>query len=137
MLELSAVKKLANVKSGLESDASAENFRTLAEEYSSNSSVDLEEASYAYINGNISKEALMWVLEERKAGDYEVFETESGTYILYFVEQGETYRNLSVNSKLVSEWVEQLTKTTVENCKFDLEAALNGSVELKFNQQQS
>ena len=73
----------------------------------------------------------MWAMEDRKEGDYEVFETSTGTYVLYFKGNSETYRNLSVNSALVNEWVEQLTATAVANSKFDLGAALNGAVELK------
>ncbi|MBP3412243.1 MAG: hypothetical protein J6K89_03200 [Oscillospiraceae bacterium] len=128
-----AAEKLEAVKSGLAADASEENFRKLATDNSSNSSVDLEEAAYSYINSSISKDAMLWAMEERKAGDYEVFETSTGTYVLYFLSNSETYRNLSVNSNLVNAWVDQLTATAVANCKFDMDAAMNGAVSLTLN----
>ena len=130
---LTAAEKLEAVKAGLEADGTEESFRTLASEHSSNTSVDLEDTAYSYLNSYISSDAFLWVLEGRQAGDYETFETADGTYVLYFCGTSETYRNLSVNSALVSEWVEQLTATAVANCKFDLEAALNGSVALTLN----
>ncbi len=128
-----AAEKLEAVKAGLAADGSEESFRTLASEYSDGSSTNLEDVAYSYMESYISTDALLWVMEERKAGDYEVFETSNGTYVLYYVGTSETYRNLSVNSKLVSEWVEQLTATAVENCKFDMEAAMNASVALTLN----
>ncbi len=128
---LTAAQKLEAVQSELALKATEEKFRELASEYSGNSSVEMMDVSYAAIVENISRDALIWTVEERKAGDYEVFETESGTYVLYYQGTGETYRNLSVNSALINEWVEELTDTAVTNCKFDLDAALNGAVDLK------
>ncbi len=128
---LTAAEKLEAVKFGLEADGSEKSFRDLAAKHSGSSSVEIKDATYTAINDNISKDALLWVMDERKAGDYEVFETESGTYVLYYQGTGETCRNLSVNAALVTEWVEDLTDTAVENCKFDLDAALNGAVDLK------
>ncbi len=128
---LTAAEKLEAVKSGLAADASEESFRELASNYSGNSSVEMKDVAYTAINDNVSKDALQWVMAERKAGDYEVFETESGTYVLYYQGTGETYRNLSVNATLVTDWINELTDTAVANCNFDLDAALNGAVDLK------
>ena len=133
---MTAEEKLEAVKNGLAIKVTEEKFRELAEKYSDGThAVDLEEASYSYISGNISGKALLWAMEEHEVGDYEVFETSSGTYVVYYNGLGETYRNLSVNSKLVSEWIEKLTKEAVEKANFDLEAAMNGSVGLTFTQQ--
>lgn len=129
-----AAEKLEAVKAGLESDGSEENFRTLASEYNSESSVDLEDVAYSYLESYISTDALLWTLEGRQAGDYQVFENTNGTYILYYVGASEnTYRNLSVNSALVTEWVNTMTETTIENCGFDMDAAMNGAVALMMN----
>ncbi len=130
---LTAAEKLEAVKAGLAADGSEESFRTLASEHSSNGTVDLEDTAYSYLENYIDSAALLWVMEGRQAGDYEVFETANGTYVLYYLGTGETYRNLSVNSSLVNEWVEQLTATAVADCKFDMEAAMNASVALTFN----
>ncbi len=133
---LTAADKLAKVTSALEADKSEESFKKLAEEYSS-TSPELEDVAYAYIESNISEDALLWIMEERAAGDYKVFETSTGTYVLYFRELSETYRNLNVNSILVQEWVKQLTETTVANCKFDMDAAMNGAVDVVLTSGQS
>ncbi len=130
---LTAEQKLEAVKTALTSDASEENFRTLAGEYSSQSTVDLKDTSYSYINNNISKEALQWIMGDRKVGDYEIFEISGATVVLYFNGLSETYRKLSVNAAMVTEMVEKLTADTVAACNFDLEAAMNASVALTFN----
>ncbi len=128
---LTAAEKLEAVKSGLAADGSEESFRELATKHSGGNTVDMKDVSYTAINDNISMDALLWVMAERKAGDYEVFETESGTYVLYYTGTGETYRNLRVNATLVTDYINELTETAVTNCKFDLAAALNGAVDLK------
>lgn len=128
--ELTALKTLEAITTSLSSDASEENFRALATEYSESDSVELTEASYAYISGSISKEAMMWTAEGRTAGDYEVFTVDGGTYIVYYLGEGGTYRDLSVNSMLVSEWLEEATEEAVAVCKYDADAAMNGNVGL-------
>ena len=130
---LTAEQKLEAVKTALAEDASEENFRTLAGKYSSQSTADLEETSYGYINGNIGAEALAWYMGERKVGDYEVFEIEGATVVLYYNGLAESYRKLSVNAKMVTDWAETLTAETVAACNFDMEAAMNGAVGLTFN----
>ncbi|MBR6826342.1 MAG: hypothetical protein IKM59_07335 [Oscillospiraceae bacterium] len=135
--ELTDIQKLDAVKNGLAADGSEESFRTLASEHSSTTSVDLEDTSYSYIANSISMEALLWTMEEgRKAGDYETFITSTGTYVLYYRGVSETYRNLSVNAKLVSDWIEKLTDETVAACNFDMSAAMNGAVKLTLTPQQ-
>ncbi len=129
---LTAEEKLEAVKSGLASDASEENFRALASEYSGETSVDLEDVSYGYINGNISSDALVWFMGDRKVGDYEIFEMSGAKVVLYYNGLSETYRKLSVNSALVNEMVEALSEEAVASCNFDMEAAMNGSVSLTF-----
>ena len=131
--ELSAVEKLEAVLAGLAEDNSEENFRALQSEYSDDSSISLEDTAYAYLENYIGTDALLWVMEGRKAGDYTQVEATDGTYVLYYLGESESYRNLSVNSFLVNEWVEEMTTTAVENCKFDLEAAMNASVALTLN----
>lgn len=128
---LTAAEKLEAVLFGLESDSTEKNFRELATKHSGSSTPEIKNATYTAVNSSISKDALLWVMDERKAGDYEVFETETGTYVLYYQGAGETCRNLSVNAALVTEWIESLTDTAVENCKFDLDTALNGAVDVK------
>lgn len=131
--EPTAAEKVEAVLAALKENGTEENFRTLASEYSGNTAVDLEETANAYLESYISTDALLWVMEGREAGDYEVFENANGTYILFYLNTAETYRNLSVNASLVNEWVENLTTTTIDNCKFDMEAAMNGSVALTLN----
>ncbi len=127
---LSAAEKVEAALASLAQDGSEENFRNLVTEYSSNSSANLDDVAYSYLENYIDSAALLWVLEGRQTGDIQTFDTDNGTYILYFVGESETYRNLSVNSALVSKWAEDLTTTAIENCNFDLSAAMHGTVDL-------
>ena len=129
--ELTVAEKVETILASLAEDGSEENFRTLATSYNGDASVDLEDVANAYLENYIGTEALEWSMAGQEAGAYEVFENTNGTYILYYLGTSEhTYRNLSVNSALVSEWIENLTTTAVENCKFDMAAAMNASVAL-------
>ncbi len=126
--EMSPEDSLAAVLAGLEADGSEESFRKLAETHNDSDSMEMTDASYAYINGNISTDAFLWCMEERAAGDYTTFETEAGTYVLYMLERSDSYRYLRVNSTMVTEWLEEITEAAMGTCGFDMDAAMNGSV---------
>ncbi len=126
--ELPAEESLAAVLAGLEADGSEESFRKLAETHNDSDTMEMTDASYAYINGNISTDAFLWCMEDRAAGDYTTFETEAGTYVLYMLEKSDSYRYLRVNSTMVTEWLEEITEAAMATCGFDMDAAMNGSV---------
>lgn len=128
--ELPAEESLAAVLAGLEADGSEESFRKLAETHNDSDTMEMTDASYAYINGNISTDAFLWCMEDRAAGDYTTFETEAGTYVLYMLEKGDTYRYLRVNSTMVTEWLEEITAAAMATCGFDMDSAMNGAVDV-------
>ena len=126
--EMAPADSLAAVLAGLEADGSEESFRTLAETHNDGDTLEMTDTSYAYINANISTDAFLWTLEDRAAGEYTTFETESGTYVLYMLDRSDSYRYLRVNSTMVTEWLEEITEAAMATCGFDMDAAMNGAV---------
>ena len=123
-------EKVEAVLSSLSADSSEDNFRTLAATYNRGIILDPEGNGYSYINSNFSTEALLWVLEDRQAGDYATFETPNGTFVLYYNGNGKTYRNVVVNNYLVNEMTENLSNKALESCNFHMDAAMKASVSL-------
>ncbi len=132
---LHAEEKLAAVTEALKKDASEENFRALALEYNGEDNDGVLENMDRGTMSSVSGDLLKWAsLSERKAGDYEVFETSSGTIILYFTGYGETYRDLAVSATLRSEWLTELLETGRAACGYDEDAAMRGNVGLVFSE---
>lgn len=129
---LHAAEKVTAVTDALKADASEENFKALVEEYSSNTDSVIENMTRSTMSG-VSTDVLLWALEERKAGDYQVFETTSGTIFLYFTGYGDTYRDLSVSSTIKSEWFSDLAEAAQAVCNYDEDAAMHGNVGLSFS----
>ena len=126
--EMAPADSLAAVLAGLEADGSEESFRKLAETHNDSETLEMTDTSYAYINGNISTEAMLWCMEDRAAGEFTTFETEAGTYVLYMLERSDSYRYLRVNSTMVTEWLEEITDAAMATCGFDMDSAMNGAV---------
>lgn len=129
---LHAEEKVTAVTDALKSDASEEKFKELVKEYSDQSGDAVIENMTRSTMASVSADMLDWSMESRKAGDYRVFETDSGTIILYFTGYGKTYRDLSVSATLVSEWFEKVTDAAEEVCGYDEDAAMHGNVDLAF-----
>lgn len=125
--EKSAAEKVEAIKASLEADSSEANFKALIAEYNGEDQGVLENATRNAMSG-ISNDALLWSLEERKAGDYRAFETSSGTTFLYFTGYGETYSHVTVNSTLANEWLEKAMADATEVCGYDEDAAMHGNV---------
>ena len=129
--DMTAAEKVEAIQAALKENSSEENFRALSDTYNTQPDyLELEDTSYAYLANYVSKEAFNWNIAGLEAGDYQVFENANGTYILFYLGTSDTYRNLSVNAKLVTEMAENLTKEALENCNFDMDAAMKGSVSL-------
>ena len=129
--DMTAAEKVEAILAALKENSSEENFCALSDTYNSQpDSLELEDTSYAYLANYVSKESFNWSFAGLKAGDYQVFENPNGTYILFYLGTSGTYRNLSVNAKLVTEMVENLTKEALDNCNFNMDAAMKGSVSL-------
>ncbi len=134
--ELPAADALKAVQGGLAADASEESFRKLAETHNDSATLEITDAYYSTLLSNISKDALLWVMDGQQAGAYATFETAEGTFVLYFKGEGKPCRTLSVTSTLISEWMEKVTDEALAVCNYDHEAAMNGGVGLVIGTQQ-
>lgn len=128
--ELTAEETVAKIEASLQSDASEENFRTLAADYNESATLEITDAYYSTLLSNISKEALVWVTDGQEKGAYATFTTTDGTFVLYFMGEGKACRTLSVTSTLISEWMEKVTEEALAVCNYDRDAAMNGGVAL-------
>lgn len=128
--ELTAEEKIAAIKESLAADGSSENFAALTEEYTDSSSEATEEISRSSLT-YFSDDALLWgAFETRTAGDWEVFETSSGTYFVYYLGEGSSLRHNNVTTTLINEWYEEITDAAAEACEYDEAAAMTASVNL-------
>lgn len=86
-------------------DKTEESFAALAQEYSD------DNADEGGLYENIAKGQMVEAFEAwcfdpaRKAGDSGIVETEYGYHVMYFVSEGENYRDILAESKLLSDFV--------------------------------
>ncbi len=72
-----------------------------------------------------------WVFDEaRKEGDWMKFDTDDGTFILYFDGYGQTNRDYACRNAILSDWLEKVTKETFEASQFSVKNALHADVGL-------
>ena len=127
--ELTAEEKKEKIVAALEADASAENFEALAEEYSDAHEIEVENSTRSSLS-SISEEALFWGMEERTAGDYQVFETDGNYIILLYTGEGEIYSSVVVTAVLANEHIEEISDAAVEACNYDEKTAMTANVSL-------
>lgn len=128
-VEMTAEEKIAAVKASVEADGSRENFESLVAEYSDGSTEMLEEAGRNSLSA-MSRDALLWgAFEERAEGDWGVFESTSGTYIVYYVGQGASLRHNNVTNQLRNDWYEEVTQAGIDSCNYDEAAAMTAAVD--------
>lgn len=137
--EETAEEKVARIKAALEADPSEENFRSLildsldheeveGEEHDhSNEGVAENQSRYAF--ASVSKEIYNWMMvEERKAGDWTMIESNGQTVFYFYQGEGEAYRDLCIENTMRSEWYTETTEAAIANCGYDEEAALSAEV---------
>lgn len=75
------------------------------------------------------EEMLLWVFNsERREGDWQKFDTDDGTFILYYDGVGQTNRDYACRNALVSEWLEKLGEEAFAACNYDPKTALHADV---------
>lgn len=121
------------VNTAMSDKTDADGFRKLAEQYSENDTVDVENVTRS---GAISysEDVYAWLFnEERTAGDCKSFEvTNNGEKIhvvLYYTGAGKMQRALSVSNGLKTDHVEGLVTAAVENCDFSKKAVKHANLD--------
>lgn len=127
--ELTAAEKLEQVKAALDANATEETFLELAAQYSSNDEAEIKNMTRSTM-ASVSDEILAWSMEDRKAGDYGVFEVDGATLVLLYTGEGMTYTDAVVNAVLVNEYFTELTEAAAESCNYDEAAAMHAKVNL-------
>lgn len=131
--ELTAAEKQEKVLAALEKDASADNFKALAAEYSAAEEAEVEKCLRSSLN-SISEEALFWSMEERAAGDYEVFDSNGSTIILFYTGASEMhYSDVVVSQVLANDHITEIGEAAEAACEYDEKIAMTGNVGLAFN----
>ena len=107
--EKTSEERVSELEAALKEDSSEEKFREYITTYADNTS------SYTITNGthrSITPEvARTWLFDSsRKAGDTKEFvDDNGGTYVFFFQDFAETYRDLLVTNTLKSEWYDEVT----------------------------
>lgn len=107
--EKTSDERVSELEAALKEDSSEEKFREYIKTYADNTS------SYTITNGahrSITPEvARTWLFDSsRKAGDTKEFvDDNGGTYVFFFQDFAETYRDLLVTNKLKTEWYDEVT----------------------------
>lgn len=127
--ELTAAEKLEQVKAALDANATEETFLELAAQYSSNDEAEIKNMTRSTM-ASVSDEILAWSMEDRKAGDYGVFEVDGATLVLLYTGEGMSYTDAVVNAVLVNEYFTELTEAAAESCNYDEAAAMHAKVNL-------
>lgn len=116
------------LEAALKEDSSEEKFREYIKTYADNTS------SYTITNGahrSITPEvARTWLFDSsRKAGDTKEFvDDNGGTYVFFFQDFAETYRDLLVTNKLKTEWYDEVTSAATYT--YDADAAKHANLGL-------
>ena len=125
--ELTAAEKKEKIVAALEADASAENFEALAEEYSGSHEIEAENTMRSALS-SISDEALFWSMGTQTAGEYQIFETNGNTIILFYTGEGEQYSSVVVTAVLANEHIDEISEAAVAACNFDEKTAMTANV---------
>lgn len=125
--ELTAAEKVEKIKAALSADASAENFKALAEEYSDSHESEAENLRRSTL-ASVSNDALLWGMDARTEGDFEVFEASGSTVILLYTGAGDLYSDVVATSVLASEHVQEISDAAAAECNYDEKAAMSANV---------
>ena len=132
--EKTAAEKISAIKDALAADASEESFRKLMEEYANEGSTEELNAWARGNMANVSADALIWAsVEDRNAGDYEVFEGTDATTFVFFLGYEKSYRDTQINNTLISNYFTAILDAALANCGYDEAAAMKGNVGLAYN----
>ena len=126
--EKTSDERVSELEAALKEDSSEEKFREYIKTYADNTS------SYTITNGahrSITPEvARTWLFDSsRKAGDTKEFvDDNGGTYVFFFQDFAETYRDLLVTNKLKTEWYDEVTSAATYT--YDADAAKHANLGL-------
>ena len=126
--EKTSEERVSELEAALKEDSSEEKFREYIKTYADNTS------SYTITNGahrSITPEvARTWLFDSsRKAGDTKEFvDDNGGTYVFFFQDFAETYRDLLVTNKLKTEWYDEVTSAATYT--YDADAAKHANLGL-------
>lgn len=129
--QMTAAEKIEAIKAALDADATEENFKALAEEYSASHESEAKNLSRSSL-ASVSNEAVLWSMEARTAGDYKIFELDGNTVILFYVSEGETYTDVVATAALANAHIEEIGAAAEEACNYDEKAAMAANVGIVF-----
>lgn len=113
----------------LKKDDSREGFLKLADSDKSDVTSDYAIENVTHSSLSSYEEMITWVFSsERKEGDWQKFDTDDGTYILFYDGAGQTNRDLACRNALVTEWLDKLAEEAFKDCGYNPEVALHAEV---------
>lgn len=122
-------ERVLELLDSLKEDDSREAFEKLANSDKSDVSGEYAIENVTHSSLSSYEEMLAWVFSaERKEGDWQKFDTDDGTYILFYDGAGQTNRDLACRNALVTEWLDKLAEEAFENCNYNPEVALHAEV---------